>query len=60
MSIEAIRVENSEIPDIERDPDTSLAESLFTIPDRAAPQVIPDKVHFQGSSQTRTRATGRL
>jgi hypothetical protein len=41
---EAIRVEDSEVPDIERDPDTSLAESLLTIPDGSAPHVIPDFV----------------
>lgn len=48
-SVEAIRVEDPQILDIEQDPDTSLAESLFTIPDGSAPQVIPDFValHIQ-------------
>jgi hypothetical protein len=43
-SAEAIKVEDPEILNIERDPDTSLAESLLTIPDGSAPQVIPDFV----------------
>jgi len=49
-SAEAIRVEDSQISDIEQNPDTSLAESLFTnVPDGRAPQVIPDFValHIQ-------------
>jgi hypothetical protein len=43
-STEAIRVDDPEILNIERDPDTSLAELLLTILDGSAPQVIPDFV----------------
>lgn len=34
----------SSLPDIEQDPDISFAESLRTIPDGSAPQIVPDFV----------------
>ena len=36
--------EISNYPDIEQDPDISFAESLCTIPDGSAPQIVPDFV----------------
>jgi hypothetical protein len=43
-SVNAIKHDEPEIPNIDQDPDTSFAESLFTVPDGSAPQVIPDFV----------------
>jgi len=63
-SVDTIKDDEPEIPDIEQDPDTSFAESLFTIPDGSAPQVIPDfvalhilaeKLNFPSNARLRRR-----
>ncbi|KAF8814275.1 hypothetical protein BYT27DRAFT_7219891 [Phlegmacium glaucopus] len=44
-SVDALKHETPNIVlDTEQDPDTSIAESLFTVPDGSAPQAIPDFV----------------